>query len=259
MNVAKLLSVAEHAHYPFKSYPHKTCRTILFPGCAFPSQFPQTMDALSLLCREAGIGVAYDCCGSPLAGFGEQQAAERVLRNLNRRFAQLNCERIVLVCPNCENHLADKLNCEVVGIFDLFEELGIDCAGCFGRGRLFIPCPDKKQRATESKLRKLYDLSGVETLNHAPCCGLRPDLASKGPDYSAKLGKKAIEQSEGKRIYSYCASCLGQFSRLGYPNCRHAVSVALGIDEQPDAKRALANRAKRKFDRNTDPLPAIGG
>ena len=259
MNVAKLLSVAEHAHYPFKSYPHGDCRTILFPGCSFPSQFPQTMDALALLCRKAGIGIAYDCCGSPLAGFGEQKAAARVLRNLDRRFAQLKCERIVLVCPYCEKHLAGKLECEIVDVFDLFEELGIGRSGDFGTGKLFIPCPDRKRRVTESKLRSLYDLSNVETLEHAPCCGLRPDLVSKGSDYAARLGKKAIEQAEGERIYTYCASCLGQFSRLGYPNCRHAISVALGIDEQPDSKRALANRAKRKFDRNTDPMPVIGG
>lgn len=259
MNTAKLLSVAEHAHYPFKSYPRKECKTLLFPGCSFPSQLPQTMDALALLCRAAGIGIAYDCCGSPLAGFGEQKAAERVLRNLRRRFAQLKCERIVLVCPNCKQHLADKLECEIVDIFTLFGELGIDCAGTFSSGRLFIPCPDKKQRATENNLRSLYDLSNIETLNHAPCCGLRPDLASKGSGYSAKLGKKVIDQAENERIYTYCASCLGQFTRLGCSNCRHAVSVVLGIDEQPDAQHALANRAKRKFDRNTDPLPTMGG
>ena len=51
MNTAKLLSVGEHAHYPFKSYPSAQCETILFPGCAFPSQFPRTMDKLAQVCR----------------------------------------------------------------------------------------------------------------------------------------------------------------------------------------------------------------
>lgn len=258
MNVAELLSVAEHAHYPFKSYPREDCKTILFPGCAFPSQFPKTMDELALLCRKAGVGVAYDCCGSPLAGFGKQKSAERVLRNLNQRLAQLGCERVVLVCPNCENHLVGKLNCKVMNVYDLFEELGIDCLGKFESGKLFIPCPDKKPRTIEKKLRSLHDLSDVETLEHAPCCGLRPDLARKGPDYSSKLGNNVVKQAEGERIFTYCASCLGQFSRLGYPNCRHVVSTVLGIDEQPDSKHALANRAKRKFGRNIDPLPTIG-
>ena len=30
----------EKAHYPFKRYPKTRCETVLFPGCAFPSQFP---------------------------------------------------------------------------------------------------------------------------------------------------------------------------------------------------------------------------
>ena len=258
MNTAKLLSVAEHAHYPFKSYPHAACRTILFPGCSFSSQFPKTMDALSLLCREAGIGVAYDCCGSPLAGFGEQKSAKRVLGSLNRRFDQLKCERVVLVCPNCRDHLAGKLDCELVDVFDLFEELQIQSIGQFSTGKLFIPCPDKERRATEQKLRSRFDLSAVKTFDHAPCCGLHPDLAGKGAEYSARLGRKAIEQAEGNRIYTYCASCAGQFSRLGHPNCRHAVSVVLGIDEEPDSRHALANRAKRVFDHKTDPEPVRG-
>jgi Fe-S oxidoreductase len=254
VNIAKLLSVAEHAHYPFKSYPRKACHTILFPGCAFPSQFPRTMDALSQRCRDAGIGVAYDCCGSPLAGFGKAKSAQRVLDNLNRRFKQLGCERIVLVCPNCHAFLKGQLVCELIDIFDLLEELEVENVGEFGNGRLFVPCPDRKEHATEEKLRALCDLSGVVTLDHAPCCGLRPDLASKGADYSARLGRKAFEQAGGERIYTYCASCAGQFSRLGFADCRHIVSIQLGIDEQPDSSRALANRARRKFDRNTSPI-----
>lgn len=254
MNLAEFLSVAEHAHYPFKSYPRQKCKTVLFPGCAFPSQFPKTMDALSLLCREAGLGVAFDCCGNPLEGFGRQRDAERIINNLNRRFKDMGCERIVLVCPNCWHYLTGKVDCEVISVFDLFEELGVRNVDEFAEGGLFIPCPDKKQRILEAKLRSLYDLSEVTTITSAPCCGLRPDLAKKGPEYSTKLGRKVIEKAEGRLLYTYCASCLGQFSRLGYDNCRHVVSVVLGIDEPADSKRALANRAKRKFDRNVEPL-----
>ncbi len=254
MNTAKLLSIAEHAHYPFKSYPHSSCKTILFPGCSFPSQFPKTTDALATLCRTAGIGIAYDCCGSPLDGFGDVKGADRVLNNLRRRFDRLDCERIVLVCPNCHQHLEGRIDRKVIGILELFEELGVRNTSEFGVGKLFIPCPDRKSHTTEKRLRSNYGLQRVETLDHAPCCGLRPDLASKGANYSARLGNKAIEQAGGERIYTYCASCAGQFARLGHPNCRHAVSMILGIDEQPDSKHALANRAKRKFDRNTNPI-----
>ena len=56
----------EKAHYPFKRYPKTRCETVLFPGCAFPSQFPQAMDRLADICSRNGIGIAYDCCGVSL-------------------------------------------------------------------------------------------------------------------------------------------------------------------------------------------------
>ncbi|MBQ9069084.1 MAG: (Fe-S)-binding protein [Eggerthellaceae bacterium] len=259
MNTAKLLSVGEHAHYPFKSYPKQQCDTILFPGCAFPSQFPRTMDKLSQVCREAGFGVAYDCCGDPVESYGEHKSAARILRNLQRRFDALGCKRVVVLCPSCTKHLTGKLDCEVVHLFSILDELGLEGTE-FGTGSLFIPCPDKKMRTTEGHLRQQCDLSAVKTMEKIGCCGLRADLASKGPEYVSSCSGKIIERSkeEGGVLYTYCASCLGQFSRMGYDNCRHPVSVILGVDEAPDSGNAFMNRAKRKLDRNTNPVvPAM--
>ena len=254
MNTAKLISVGEKAHYPFKSYPSVPCEAVLFPGCAFPSQFPRTMDSLATLARKAGMGVVYDCCGLPLEGYGEQKGADRIIRRLNRRFAELGVKRVVLLCPNCLAHLGGKLDCEVQSIYDVFDELGLDGMGTFEPGRLFVPCPDKVTHAIEQKLRGIGDLSAVETMERVACCGLRSDIASRGAQVSEKMGRRVIAVADGQPLYTYCASCLGQFSRLGYNNCRHVLSVLLGLDEQPDSGRAFLNRAKRKLDRNTNPL-----
>lgn len=254
MNVAKFISVGEKAYYPFKSYPSQPCETLLFPGCAFASQFPRTMDALAQRCREAGFGVAYDCCGSSLDGYGEFAHAERVMRQLNERFDKLGVKRLVLVCPNCLNCFEGKTHCETLSIFDVFDELGVEGAGEFSGGSLFTPCPDKKDHALEAKLRSLAPLDAVHTMEGVACCGLRPDIASKGPETVQKFSNLAIGKADNKPIYSYCASCLGQFARMGYTQSYHVVSVLLGINEEPDAGRAFLNRAKRKFDRNTNPI-----
>ena len=258
MNTAKLLNMVEKGHYPFKSYPRARCETVLFPGCAFPSQFPRTMDALALLCRELGMGVAYDCCGRSLVGFGEPASAARVLSGVERRLARVGCQRVVTVCPNCLDYLSGRIGMEVSSIFDVFAEEHVESRGTFGPGRLFIPCPDKASRRVERLIRSTYDLSRVDTMEHAACCGLRPQIASRGADVSADFGRRAIAGAEGQTIYTYCASCLGQFGRLGYEDCRHVVSVILGVDERPDVSGALRNRARRRFDRGTDPLTRGG-
>ena len=253
MNTAKLITLIEKTHYPFKSYPKTSCETILFPGCAFQSQFPRTMERLSELCRAAGFGIIYDCCGDPLEGYGKEDAAQRVLRNLNRKLKELGCKRLVLVCPTCRKHLTGKLECEVVTIYDVIDELDVDLPQSFGEGSMHIPCPDKKTKQLETSIRQLSDMEQVQTITRAGCCGLRADLASRGPEYVKKLSNIIIENADGGMLYTYCASCLGQFSRMGYNDCRHVVSVLLGIDEEPDSAHALMNRAKRKFDRNTNP------
>ena len=255
MNFSRLIITAEKSHYPFKSYPTQPCETLLFPGCSFPSQFPHTMDALSQLCREAGIGIAYDCCGDPLNGLDNKKPVKRVVSKLRTRLAKLGVKRLVLVCPNCQKHLQDEVDCELVSIFDVFKELGVDCAGRFGEGKLFTPCPDKKTHVLEDKMRGLYEMDCVQTMEGVACCGLRPDLFKKGPEYVQKLSGLAIERAEGQPIYSYCASCLGQFSRMGHQDSYHVVSVILGVDESPDSANAIKNRARRKFDKNTNPLP----
>ncbi|WP_165043278.1 heterodisulfide reductase-related iron-sulfur binding cluster [Adlercreutzia sp. ZJ138] len=257
MNTAKLITCSEKSHYPFKRYPSESCDTVLFPGCAFPSQFPRTMDALAELCRTHGIGIAYDCCGHPLDGFGVQGGTDRVLSGIARRLKKRGCTRVVAVCPNCLNLLQERLGIPTISVFELFEELGVRPKGTFEPGVLFTPCPDLRHHEMRDALRRSCDLSAVDDLKKVGCCGLLPKLAAQGPDVVRRHTQRVFDAADGRRIYTYCASCLGQFARLGNSNCQHAVSVFLGVEEAPDAKRAFWNRAKRKFDANVNPYPAM--
>lgn len=257
MNLAKFVSVLEKGHYPFRAYPAASCRELLFPGCAFPSQLPRTMDVLARTCRELGMGVAYDCCGKPLEDWGEKGRAARVMDGLRARLGRLGCERLVLVCPNCLGYLRPVLAAEgiaCVSVYQALAERGFVPRGAFEPGLLFVPCPDRAARELEGQIRRLADLSQVETMHRTPCCGLRAEVAARGPEFSRTMGARVLEAARERTLYTYCASCAGQFARLGRPDPRHVLSVMLGMDECPDAGRALANRARRRFDRALGPL-----
>lgn len=257
MNVASLVNRLEKGHYPFKRYPKVCCETVLFPGCAFPSQFPRTMDVLAGLCRAHGIGIAYDCCGHPLDGFGVEGGTDRVLGGVERRLRRIGCKRVVTVCPNCLMAFRGRSGIPALSVFELFGELGVPARGAFAPGVLFLPCPDKPARHSERKIRELYDLSAVPSLEGVGCCGLLPEIARRGPEATAACTRQVLGAAGERAIYAYCASCAGQFARMGHTACRHVVSVVLGVDEEPDAEHALLNRARRKLDRQVDPcLPA---
>lgn len=259
MNLAKLITIAEKSHYPFKRYPTKPCETVLFPGCAFPSQLPQTMNALASLCQAEQIGIAYDCCGHPLDGFDREGGTSRVIKGIRRRLRKLGCKMVVTVCPNCYALLKERLQPEflVVSIFDLLDALDVEAQGEFTPGVLFTPCPDLRSHAMRDALRSAYDLSKVENLQRAGCCGLHPRIAKQGPKQTTACTNRVFDVANGRRIYTYCASCLGQFARMENSDCRHAVSVILGIDEAADHKHAFLNRALRAFDRNVNPCEPV--
>lgn len=262
MNVAKLISVAEKSRYPFHAYPKGPCRDLLFPGCAFPSQFPRTTDELSRVCRGLGMGVAYDCCGKPLEDWDEDASAGRVSDKLNARVARTGCERLVVVCPNCLDYLRERSAVPCVSVYQALIERGFEARAAFDPGVLFIPCPDRKSREIEGFVRRLADLSAVETLSGVPCCGLRADVAARGPEFVSKQGRRIAAAAAGRTVYTYCASCLGQFARVRQPDggpvfaggqVRHVLSAMLGVEEEPDASRAILNRARRRFDKNLEP------
>ena len=242
----------EKAHYPFKRYPKTRCETVLFPGCAFPSQFPQAMDRLADICSRNGIGIAYDCCGVSLKPYKGGADARRVLDSIAKRLARCGCKRIACMCPNCYYYLREHLDMEVISTYQLLVELGVAQDGALDGGVMFVPCPDRKERLLEGQIRGSFDLEGVGTLAKG-CCGLRPDIFAKGPELAAKCGRGVAAAAGDGPLYVYCASCAGQFKRLGYGGVRHVLPALLGVDEEPDAAHAILNRAKRKFDKRSDP------
>ena len=238
----------EKAHYPFKNYPKTQVKDVLFPGCAFPSQFPKTMAAIAEVCKMHGCGVAYDCCGHPLDGYGVLGGTSKVLRGIEARLSNIGCERVIVLCPNCWKLMRERLKFPVISIYEYLQEINIEVENSTAEeGVLFTPCPDRPKRLLEDEIRKFPLFENVETMKSVPCCGLLPEIMKKGTEAVQKSTHKVMDAAEGKTIYTYCASCLGQFSRLGNNNCKHVLSCLLGVEEVPDSKNAFKNRAKCKF------------
>ncbi|MEE8716083.1 MAG: (Fe-S)-binding protein [Coriobacteriales bacterium] len=264
MNSAKFWSVLEKGHYPFRAWPRGACASLLFCGCSFMSQYPRTTDALVEVCRAQGCGVAYDCCGLPVDGFGERRLAARVMDATLARVRAVGCDEVVFVCPNCMAYLAPRLQGQGVRSVTIYEKLaqwGFDPAvGELGPGVLFTPCPDRRRLDWRRDIERVVSLDGLVPLAKAPCCGLMPKIAAQGPERVRELDDRIFAAAEGRALYTYCASCAGQFARAGYrAPVVHVLAALLGTDEAPDAAHAIANRARRAFDRRLEPcaVPAV--
>lgn len=246
MNLGQWMTLLEKKHYLFRHWPHNYSDAVLFPGCSFPSQFPKTMQTLELLCAEHGVSVAYDCCGKPLAELHRAKDAARIVSELFTRLDDLGAQKVIALCPNCRQYLEAVLDRPVVSIYTVLEQWGFR-QDTIQEGFVFCPCPDRTDETLLKQIERLIPLSQLERIEQVPCCGLRGDIMSHGPQAGDRLCTLVEEQQAGRPLYTYCASCSGQFARHGCGKVRHLLSVILGIEESPDIAHAIQNRASKRF------------
>lgn len=247
MDLKYQLLLAEKRLYPFRRWPRSQAQSVLFPGCGFAAQFPRTLEVLEGLCAKHGVPVAHDCCGSPFAESGRARDAERFSEKLNARFAKMGAREIVVVCPNCQRHMRDTLDAPVVSVYQKLSEWGVKSAERFDAGYVFHPCPERENPSIWPDLERLVPSEALRLVEGVPCCGLRGDIAARGPEPARKLCAKTAQQVGEAPLYVYCASCGGQFARHGLSDVRHVLSIILGVDEQPDCTHSARNRMRAKM------------
>lgn len=245
---ARAAILAEKACYPFKNYRHARDGIALFAGCNVASLFPRTVAAVRALFEERlGAGIVFDCCGSPLTLEGCDARARRVRDGVAQRLRARGVEEVVALCPNCAATLADGAGARVTGVYAKLREMGFEGA-LAPEGSVFVPCPDRAERAWLADVRALFD-GEPAVLDRAPCCGLgRGSLAD--PARARRMARRCVElahEAVDGPLHVYCASCAGQFASCGATDVRYVLAEVLGTDEAPQTARSLANRARAKF------------
>lgn len=236
--------LAEKKEYLFRNYRHATGKRVLFPGCNFPSFYPETLKRLSkLLAEEAGIGMALDCCGKPVAELGLKKEEQRIVKDIQRRLDEHGVEEVIMLCPNCYYYLKPLLRQKVSSIYEVLSELGIG-QSLDEEIPLYLPCPDREKKEWAGFLGP-YLTQGYHIIEDIQCCGLGGCAGAKEPELAKSQGEQ-LRQAGYAEVYTYCASCCGQFTRAGV-QAVHLLPAILGTGECADVSRSLLNRAKWKF------------
>lgn len=239
--------IAEKKNYLFRNQKAAGRRSVLFPGCNFPSFFPETTEYLVRLLKDtADIGVLYDCCGKPISQLGLAREESQGLEAMKKRLDMLGIEEIIILCPNCYHFLKPRLDIPVVSIYEKLRELGLGRKITMDKAYLFVPCPDKDSLELEKSL--LPFMEGMhENIKGIPCCGLGGCAAGKEPEISASFAEK-LKDRNLPNVYTYCASCAGKLRRSGVENVHHVLVDILGTEERSELSvKSLWNRAKHRF------------
>lgn len=237
--------VAEKKNYLFKNYKNAHGKSVLFPGCNFPSFYPKTTDALVELLKKEGVGVVYDCCGKPMAELGFEQREQEIQREIEAKLKDRGIEEMITLCPNCYYTLHGKIDVRVVTIYEKLKEL--ECHEAMLKKiqpkATFLPCPDRVEQKFMHDMQPFLEAE-PEIISEVQCCGLGGCAAAKEPELSKCLAENVGNKAE--EVYVYCASCACNFARSGVGEVKHYLSEIVGIKESPDIKKSLLNRAKKR-------------
>jgi Fe-S oxidoreductase len=237
-------TISEKAEYSYRNYRHITEKSVLFPGCNFPSVYPKTTKKLvQILEEKAGIGVVYDCCGKPISDLGMEDAEQTILHEIEQRLHKAGVTELITLCPNCYDYLKPRISIKVIHIYEKLRELGIG-QKIAEEGRIFLPCPDREQRIW---LRDICTFMEKEcaVIEEIQCCGLGGQAGVEEPELAKSFAKQL--KGSDQRIYTYCGSCSGHLTRNGCGGVRHVLPEILGTGEKPDTVKSLINRMKTKY------------
>mgnify|MGYP004693468387 FL=1 len=237
--------VIEKRDYIYRNYRHAHGKSILFPGCNFPSFYPKTTRKIVNELKKYGIGVAYDCCGKPIAELGMESDEKRIISRIQSELSERKIREVIMLCPNCYDFLKPKLaDVKIISIYEKLEELGIGNKNLIPE-KVFLPCPDREKREL-LKVIERYTAGGLTPVENVQCCGLGGCASVKEPELAKGMG--AVLKDAGERkVYSYCASCAGNLNRNGCKNVTHILTEIMETYEKADIGKSMVNRIKTKF------------
>ena len=237
----------EKNSYKFANYKRSNKKSVLFPGCNFISFYPKTGKYLIDLLEKYDIGVIFDCCQKPIDELGLEDDANKNLQNLKNNIKENNIEEIIVVCPNCYYFLKLKLDIKITTIYDKLNELNLGYKIKEELIPVYYPCPDRENKIFFNTIKPFIEGKIKDSYKDTQCCGLGGCASSKENEISTKFAKSVSQVGEDK-LYTYCASCVGNFRRKGFSNSYHLLSLILNVDENiPLGIKSLFNRAIYRF------------
>lgn len=235
--------IKEKQDYLFQNYQNAKTKSVLFTGCNFPSFYPATTKYLiEKLQKEKGIGVVFDCCGKPIAELGLKEQEERIIAKIEEKLSRRGVEEVIMLCPNCYFFLKSRLKVKVVSIYEKLKEFGWG-EKIEGKINVFPPCPDRKTLELLEEI-KPFLTENPTVIQDAQCCGLGGCAGKNEPDLVDNMVENI--RKSGK-VYTYCASCSGNFARKGYMDTDNLLVKILGMEEKPDTAKSIVNRMKMKY------------
>ena len=237
----------------------ESCKYVFFPGCQATAIAPDTVRAAySDLCSrvEGGVALMLGCCGAIADWAGRTEIYEAQKAFIRNELSKLGDPIVIAGCPTCAKELREHDGIEVVGIWDILNELGLP-EGAKGLDRpaaLHDSCGARGDAHTQAAIRSIAEKLGCTLVDtpysgdSSPCCGYGGLTSYANREVAKEMTEKCLERSDAPYI-SYCMACRDRFARESRES-RHILELVYGTDagSPPDISEKRYNRLSLKKD-----------
>ncbi|TKB25262.1 (Fe-S)-binding protein [Desulfopila sp. IMCC35006] len=203
------------------------CDTIFFPGCSLSGTRPEVTWQLYQLLRRfiPSLGIILACCAKPSHDFGCMEHFQSVFGGLSHRLSARGVKTVLTACPSCTKIFRDYgKGLSVMTVYEILQRQGgaknIGTSGCSGEISVHDPCQLRDYPEVQSAIRSLLVDLGytVVEMRHRGkttlCCGEGGAVGCMEPRLSRGWMEKRRQESENRRLVSYCAGCTGSLGRV---------------------------------------------
>jgi len=233
------------------------CKYVFFPGCQASAIAPETVKAAyeDLSARlDGGVALMLGCCGAICDWAGRYEMQDSTREFILNELSKLGDPVIIAGCPTCKKELSESVGGEIVGIWDVLEEIGLP-EGAKGLERpaaLHDSCGARGDADTQNAIRSIAKKLGCQleeteySGDRSPCCGYGGLTMYANREVAHEMAEKCLERSEAPYI-SYCMACRDRFAREGRES-RHILELVYGTDagSPPDISEKRWNRLTLK-------------
>ena len=234
------------------------CNYVFFPGCQASAIAPATVAAAYKdLCQrlDGGVAIMLGCCGAICDWAGRYEMYDDTKAFLDEKLASLGNPTVIAGCPTCKKELSGHEGLELVGIWDVLNEIGLpehreeNCEVA-----LHDSCGARGDEATQSAIRNLAQKLGCTLVDtpydrdKSPCCGYGGLTQYTNREVAKAMTEKCLERS-GLPYISYCMACRDRFAREGRES-KHILELVYGTNagSPPDISEKRYNRLTLRRD-----------
>ncbi|MGI6193054.1 MAG: pyridine nucleotide-disulfide oxidoreductase/dicluster-binding protein [Christensenellales bacterium] len=235
----------------------ETCAYVFFPGCQAGAVAPETVKrAYEDLCRRLNGGVALilGCCGAIAYWAGRYELFGETCDALRAEIAKFGEPKIIAGCPTCQKTLGDSLEKEILGVWDVLNEIGLPETAKKEHQSVAIhdSCGARGNEKTQKAVRTLAQNLGLELIeteysgDQSPCCGYGGLVSYANREVAHELAQSCVSRSNAPFV-TYCMACRDRFAREGHAST-HILELVYGssAENPPDISEKRRNRLRLK-------------